>query len=132
MAAYTELKVWQMSMDLAARVYALTATFPAEARYGLTQQMRRAAVSIPSNIAEGYGRDQPGYVMQFLRIAMGSTRELETQLRLSVRLGLATETITQTAREECDQVGKMLRGLMRSLEDRDHQALPPQQELAPR
>lgn len=119
MAAYTELKAWQMSMDLVTSVYALTATFPVEERYGLTQQMRRAAVSIPSNIAEGYGREQTGYIINFLRIAMGSTRELETQLLLSVRLGLTTEILSSKARDECDQVGKMLRGLLRSLEPRD-------------
>jgi len=116
MAAYTELKVWQKSMDLAESIYGLTARFPREETYGLTAQMRRAAVSIPSNIAEGYGREQPGYVAQFLRIALGSTRELETQLKLIVRLKLATEEHSREASSLCDEIGRMLRSLLRTVE----------------
>ena len=116
MAAYTELKVWQKSMALAESIYGLTARFPREETYGLTAQMRRAAVSIPSNIAEGYGREQKGYVAQFLRIALGSTRELETQLMLAVRLRLATEEQSRDVRSLCDEIGKMLRSLLRSVE----------------
>lgn len=116
MAAYTELRVWQTSMDLAEAVYALTARFPREEIYGLTAQMRRASVSIPSNIAEGYGREQRGYLAQFLRIALGSARELETQLKLAVRLKFVDEVQSATARTQCDDVGKMLRGLIRSVE----------------
>ena len=116
MAAYTDLKVWQISMDMVETIYALTAQFPREEVYGLSAQMRRASVSVPSNIAEGYGRDQPGYILQFLRIALGSTRELETQLLLAVRLKFASEQDSQVARLQCDQVGKMLRGLIRSVE----------------
>ncbi len=115
MAAYTELKVWQKSMDLAENIYGLTARFPREETYGLSAQMRRAAVSIPSNIAEGYGRDQPGYISQFLRIALGSSRELETQLILTVRLRLATEEQSHQARSLCDEISKMLRSLLRSV-----------------
>ena len=116
MAAYTDLKVWQTSMDMVETIYALTARFPREELYGLTSQMRRASVSVPSNIAEGYGRDQPGYILQFLRIALGSTRELETQLLLAVRLKFASDQDSEMARMQCDQVGKMLRGLIRSIE----------------
>jgi four helix bundle protein len=118
MAAYTELKVWQKSMDLAERVYGLTERFPRQETYGLVAQMRRSAVSIPSNIAEGYGREQPGYISQFLRIAMGSTRELETQLKLAVRLKLATEEHSREATLLCDEIGKMLRSLLRTVEAR--------------
>jgi four helix bundle protein len=116
MAAHTELKVWQLSMTLAESVYALTAGFPREELYGLTSQMRRASVSIPSNIAEGYGREQRGHIINFLRIAMGSCRELETQLKLSVRLKFCNEEVSSTSRVQCDEVGKMLRGLIRSVE----------------
>jgi four helix bundle protein len=116
MAAYTELKVWQKNMDLVEIVYALTATYPADERYGLSKQMRRASISVPSNIAEGYGREQKGYIAQFLRIALGSSRELETQLMIGVRLKFATQEQSSTARLQCDEVGKMLRGLLRSLE----------------
>ncbi len=116
MAAFTELKVWQLSMSLAESTYALTAGFPREELYGLTSQMRRASVSIPSNIAEGYGREQRGYIINFLRIALGSCRELETQLKLAVRLKICNEENDSTARAQCDEIGKMLRGLIRSVE----------------
>ncbi len=116
MAAFTELKVWQLSMSLAESTYALTAGFPREELYGLTSQMRRASVSIPSNIAEGYGREQRGYIINFLRIALGSCRELETQLKLAVRLKFCNEENSSTARAQCDEIGKMLRGLIRSVE----------------
>jgi four helix bundle protein len=116
MAAFTELKVWQLSMSLAESIYALTAGFPRGELYGLTSQMRRASISIPSNIAEGYGREQRGYIINFLRVALGSCRELETQLKLSVRLKFCSEEISLTARAQCDEVGKMLRGLIRSVE----------------
>jgi four helix bundle protein len=116
MAAYTDLKVWQLSMDLGETIYTLTARFPREEMYGLTQQMRRAAVSIPSNSAEGYGRDQKGYIAQFLRVALGSARELETQIKLATRLRFATAGDVEKARDECDQVGKMLRSLLSTVE----------------
>jgi four helix bundle protein len=115
MGAYTDLKVWQLSMDLVESIYALTARFPREEVYGLTSQMRRAAVSVPSNIAEGYGREQPGYIVQFLRVSLGSARELETQLLLSVRLKFATQEACELASRQCEQVGKMLRSLIRSV-----------------
>jgi four helix bundle protein len=118
MAAHSDLKVWQLSMDLVETIYVLTARFPREEMYGLTQQMRRAAVSIPSNIAEGYGREQPGYIVQFLRVAMGSARELETQIKLANRLAFATPGEAERARDQCEQVGKMLRSLIRSVEVR--------------
>ncbi len=117
MAAYTELKVWQKSMDLVESVYALTAKYQDDERYGLSKQMRRACISVPSNIAEGYGREQQGYIAQFLRIALGSSRELETQLMIGVRLGFATVEQSTTAQTQCDEVGKMLRGLLRSVEN---------------
>jgi four helix bundle protein len=115
-AAFTELKVWQLSMTLAENIYALTAGFPIDERYGITAQMRRASVSIPSNIAEGYGREQRGHLINFLRIAMGSCRELETQIKLSTRLKFCSATEALTASTQCDDVGKMLRGLLRSVE----------------
>ena len=121
MAGYTDLRAWQSSMDLVESIYVLTARFPREERYGLTAQMRRASVSIPSNIAEGYGREQPGYVAQSLRIALGSTRELETQLMLASRLKMVDDSVSETARRQCDDVGRMLRGLITSVSRR----LPP-------
>ena len=84
--SYEDLEVWQLAMTLAEQCYQLTATFPREETYGLSAQIRRAAVSIPANIAEGYGRNQTGNFLNFLRIAQGSVRELETHLLLVSRL----------------------------------------------
>jgi len=81
--SYKDLEVWQMAMTLAQDCYLLTTRFPKDEMYGMSAQIRRAAVSIPANIAEGYGRDQTGPFVQFLRIAQGSARELETHLILT-------------------------------------------------
>ncbi len=84
---YKELKVWQKSYELCLKIYRITAKFPKEERYGLTSQIRRAAVSVPSNIAEGYGRKTTPEYIRFLYIAYGSNCELETQILLSGDLG---------------------------------------------
>lgn len=84
---YKELKIWQKSMDLVEKVYALTSSFPKEERFGLISQIQRCAVSIPSNIAEGAGRNSNKEFRNFLGIANGSTNELNTQLILSNRIG---------------------------------------------
>ena len=81
--SYKDLDVWQVAMTLAQESYLLTARFPKDETYGMAAQIRRAAVSIPANIAEGYGRDQTGSFVQFLKIAQGSARELETHLILA-------------------------------------------------
>ena len=112
---YRDLKAWQMSMTLAEHVYRQTAEFPREERYGLTSQMRRAATSIPSNIAEGQGRrSSDDEFCRFLQIALGSLCELETQLELSVRLALASEEQAGALRPVMDEVGRLLNGLIRS------------------
>lgn len=87
MKSFRDLEVWKQSMDLATEVYELTKSYPQNEMYGLVSQMRRAAVSIPSNIAEGQGRKNPKEFSQFLHIAKGSLSELDTQLELSRRLG---------------------------------------------
>src|SRR5436853_6958040 len=84
---YRELIAWQKAMEIVCRIYQLTSSFPAEERFGLTNQLRRAAVSIPSNIAEGQGRGVSRDFARFLRIANGSRQELETQITISIRLG---------------------------------------------
>src|SRR6187200_2383107 len=89
--SYKDLDVWQKSMALAEGCYRVTSQFPRDEIYGMTAQMRRAAVSIPANIAEGYGRDQTGPFIQFLRIAQGSARELETHLILAERIRLVDQ-----------------------------------------
>jgi four helix bundle protein len=115
--SYEDLEVWQLAMTLAEECYKLTATFPREETYGLTVQIRRAAVSIPANIAEGYGRNQTGNFLHFLRIAQGSVRELETHLLLTSRPKVAAAEKVTPCRETAVRVSKMLRALIRSIED---------------
>ena len=116
--SYKDLDVWQVAMTLAQESYLLTARFPKDEMYGTSAQIRRAAVSIPANIAEGYGRDQTGSFVQFLRIAQGSARELETHLILAERIRLADQQAVAPLQELCERVSKMLRSLIRSLEAR--------------
>ena len=114
--SYRDLLVWQKGMALAQTCYEITKVFPKEERYGMISQIRRAAASVPANIAEGYGRENRGEYIQFLRIAQGSLKELETHILLSVRVGLATETNGNSTPVKCEEVGKMLRALIRSLQ----------------
>lgn len=114
--SYRDLRVWQESMALVEAVYRLTKAYPKDEAYGLTAQMRRASVSIPANIAEGYGRENTGSYIQFLRIAQGSLKEVETHLLLSVRVALAPADGVEPLLVQADIIGKMLRALIRSLE----------------
>ncbi|MBS0386469.1 MAG: four helix bundle protein [Proteobacteria bacterium] len=100
-------------MDLAVDIYQLTKTWPREELYGLTSQVRRAATSVAANIAEGYGRDNLGSYVQFLRIAQGSLKEVETHLLIAQRVGLTEDVDAQLSQTEA--VGKVLRGLIRKL-----------------
>jgi four helix bundle protein len=113
---YRDLRVWRDAMDLAEACYRLTARFPADERFGLTSQIRRACVSIPANIAEGYGRNSKGAYVQFLRVAQGSLKELETHLLLVERLGLAATEAAAPLLASTDALGRMLWALIRSLE----------------
>ena len=110
--SHKDLDVWQRAMDLASEIYATTARFPREEAYGLTMQVRRAAVSIPSNIAEGAARNSRKELVQYLHIAMGSVAELETQLLLARRMGFLSES---KLLDTLDEVRKMLVALLRSL-----------------
>jgi len=103
-------------MDLAVECYALTKGFPKEEVFGLTSQIRRAAASGPANIAEGYGRDSAGQYVNFLRTAQGSLKELETHLLLSGRIGLVGASSIEGVLARSESVGKMLRGLIRSIQ----------------
>ena len=114
--SYEDLDVWQLAMELVEQCYQLTREFPKEELYGLTSQIRRASVSIPANIAEGYGSDLTGSFIQFLRIAQGSSRELETHLLISIRLKMAAADKVNPCREMTTRVSKMLRAMIRSLE----------------
>ena len=112
---YRDLQVWQRSVDLVEEIYRVTASFPPDERYGLTSQLRRAAVSIPSNIAEGYCRKHRREYQQHLSIARGSLGEIETQLIIAVRLDHITRENTLHAWEQCQEVGRMLNKLITSL-----------------
>ncbi len=113
--SYHDLKVWQLGMELTERVYVLTASYPKEEVYGLTSQLRRAASSIPANIAEGYGRDSLREYLRHLSIAIGSLCEVETLLRLSGRLRYGDSEAIRDLIESYNEEGRMLRGLQRSL-----------------
>ncbi|MBY4607431.1 four helix bundle protein [Rhizobium sp. 9T] len=115
--SYQDLTVWQRSMDLAVECYGLTKEFPKEEIYGLTSQVRRSAASIAANIAEGYGREATGAYVHHLKIAQGSLKELETHLILSARVGMTTVSQTQLAHSLITEVAKMLRSLIRRLQD---------------
>ena len=116
--SFRDLRVWQAAMDLAETCYRLTQDFPREEMYGLTSQVRPAAVSIPANIAEGHGRDGARELAQFLRIARGSLRELETHLLLARRLDFCAASDVDGVLDQADQVGRMLAGLYKSTQER--------------
>ena len=115
MAGYRDLKVWQSAMQLAEETYRLSQSFPNHEIYGLTSQLRRATVSIPSNIAEGHGRNSPKEFYHFLGIALGSLAELETQLLLAKRLKYLEADQITTVLKTTDEMAKMLKGLQKSL-----------------
>ena len=113
--SFRDLLVWQRAMQLTVAVYRLTREFPMEEQYGLTSQLRRSAVSIPSNIAEGQGRLSSGEFRQFLGVARGSTCEVQTQLELSRALNLGSSKLIEEAEDLSDEVRKMLFGLLESM-----------------
>jgi four helix bundle protein len=113
---YRDLIAWQRAMDLAVASYQATGRLPRSEQFGLTFQARKAAVSIPSNIAEGHGRGTPKAMSNFVRIASGSTNELETQLILAEQLGLLAESDVAPVLRLADEVGRLLTGLRRSLD----------------
>ena len=112
---YTDLAVWQLAMDLTDQVYAVSEAFPKHEAFGLTSQVRRAAVSIPSNIAEGWGRGKTGEYIQFLRYARGSLYEVETQLRIGSRRGYVDDSDIAPLLALSVRISKMISGLMRAL-----------------
>ena len=115
---YKELKVWQKSYQLCVEIYGTTKRFPNDERYGLTSQIRRAAVSVPSNIAEGYGRKTIPEYLRSLYIAYGSNCELETQILLSGDLGYIKEKDIKDLLEKLGEVERMLKALIKSLENK--------------
>src|ERR1044071_833671 len=105
-------------MSVAEHVYRLTAGFPKDEVYGMTSQTRRAAVSIAANIAEGHGRENSGSFVQFLRMSQGSLKELETHLLLAERVKLVTMDKLEPLLKRCDELGRMTRSLIRSIQPR--------------
>lgn len=113
--SYRDLRVWREAMTLAEVAYRHTKQFPRDEMFGLTAQIRRAAASIPANIAEGYGRESTGNYIQFLRVAQGSCKEVETHALLAGRVLEGISSPDELLRQ-CEVVGKMLHGLIRSLQ----------------
>ena len=113
--SYRDLVVWQQAMDLAVSIYETTKAWPKDELYGLTSQVRRAATSVPANIAEGYGRENRGSYQQFLRIAQGSLKELETHILIAERVGITSSSAVKPLLTNSESVGKLLRLLIRKL-----------------
>ena len=112
---YRDLIVWQKAMDLTTLVYQQTSSYPKEEIYGLTSQLRRASVSVPSNIAEGQARNTTGEFVQALGTAKGSLAEIETQIILSERLKFIQTADSSKVLQDCSEISKLLHGLIKSL-----------------
>ena len=113
--SYRDLEVWKKAMEVSKEIYQITGKFPGDERFGLVNQIRRAAVSVPSNLAEGHARGTASEFCRFISIAMGSVAELETQILLSGELGYCRPNEYDALLSELDQVGKMLRGLSNAI-----------------
>ena len=116
--SHRDLLVWQRAMDVAVSTYELTRLYPRDELFGLTSQSRRAAASVAANIAEGYGRATRQAYVNFLRIARGSLKELETHLDLAQRVGLASPEPTRNLLDQTDELGRMLHSLISKVQDR--------------
>jgi four helix bundle protein len=112
---YRGLRVWNTAMSLALEVYRITEQFPRAEQFGLTIQLRRAAVSVPSNIAEGHARSTRGEYKSFLSTARGSVVEVEVQLTLAEQLGYVQSPVVAPALEHCDAISRMITNLKRAL-----------------
>jgi four helix bundle protein len=112
---YRDLRVWQTAMSLVVEIYRITEAFPHDERFALTSQVRRAAVSVSSNIAEGHARTTRGEYKHFLSIARGSVIEVEVQLDVAERLGYAQPPVLAKALDHCDAISRMLTNLKRAL-----------------
>src|SRR3954462_14020447 len=107
---YRELIAWQKAVEIVCTIYRVTSSFPAEERFGLTNQLRRAAVSIPSNIAEGQGRGASRDFARYLRMANGSRQEVETQIVIAHRLGYLNQEQTATVLSDLEELGRIISG----------------------
>ena len=118
MKTHKDLDVWKLSIEFVTEIYNLTKDFPKEEQFGLTNQIRRAAVSVPSNIAEGAGRRSDKEFLQFLYISLGSIQEIDTQLLISLNLNYLTKSEYEILLTKLDQISKMLSGLIKSVKER--------------
>lgn len=116
--SFKDLTAWQKAIELTVSVYKLSSQFPDSEKFGLTNQMRRAAVSVGSNISEGYGRATMGEYIQFLGHARGSCSELETQIIIARALGFGKPSVLDSTEKLCDDVGRLLGGLLKSLREK--------------
>ena len=116
--SHRDLKVWQIALDMTETLYRTTVDWPKTEQYGLVNQVRRAAVSVPANIAEGAGRRTPGEFMHFIGIARGSLAELETLLIIARRLGYIEEPSFRAITDDLFELGRMTTGLLKSISDR--------------
>jgi four helix bundle protein len=117
---YRDLVVWQKAMDLVEAVYRTTTKFPQHEIYSLTAQLRRASISIPSNIAEGQGRSTTRDFLYFLSISKGSVKEVETQVLIAERLAYISKQVSASLLQQTAEVGRLLTGLSNSLKKRPH------------
>lgn len=118
MKTHKDLDVWKLSIEFVTEIYNLTKYFPKEEQFGLTNQIRRASVSIPSNIAEGAGRRSDKEFLQFLYISMGSIQEIDTQLLISLNLNYLTKSEYEILLTKLDQISKMISGLIKFVKER--------------
>ena len=123
--SYKELQIWTRGMDVVEKTYKITEDFPKKEMFGLTSQMRRSAVSIPINIAEGWARNSPKSFIQFLRISEGSLAELETLVRISERLNYISTEKSTILQRELDILAKMMKSLMKAIKASDQTSKQP-------
>ena len=114
--SYRDLRVWQEAMAIASACYVLTKAFPKEEIYGMTAQIRRAAASMAANVADGHGRESTRSFVQFLRVAQGSLKELETHLLLAGQVQIAEPSAVEPILARCESLGRMLRTLIRRVQ----------------
>lgn len=112
---FRDLKIWQQSMELVTEIYITTSSFPEEEKYGLTSQLRRSSVSIPSNISEGFGRNSQGDFKRFVNISMGSLFELQTQIEVARNLEFISNEIFESLYDHSREIERMMSSFIRTL-----------------
>jgi len=112
---FKELKIWNLAMEIAEEIYKISSNFPAEEKYGIVSQIRRSAVSVPSNIAEGTGRGSDKEFRHFLEVALASAYELETQLILTEKLKFSKEELNTSIHNKLNELEKMIAGFIKKL-----------------